>query len=77
MKQKLVIHNNKSYVLVSSTKVYQPSSRVTVGTDFPISKKREISATKKAVRYLSVVGSNLNTGKKAIFDHENNQILVN
>jgi ribosomal protein S4 len=77
MKKKLVLHNNKSYVLVSSTQIHKPSVRVTVGTEFPISKKREIIATKKAVRYLSVLNSIQDTNKKAIFDHENNQILVN
>jgi hypothetical protein len=47
------------------------------GEDFPISKKRELNATKKAIRYLSVLNSIQDTNKKAIFDHENNQILVN
>lgn len=77
MKKRLVIHNNKPYVLVSSTTIHKPSTRVVVGEDFPISKKRELDATKKAVRYLSVLNSIQNTNKKAIFDHENNQILVN
>jgi hypothetical protein len=77
MKKRLVIHNNKSYVLVSSTQIHKPSVRVTVNEDFPISKKRELNATKKAIRYLSVLNSIQDTNKKAIFDHENNQILVN
>jgi|694.fasta_scaffold36826_13 hypothetical protein len=77
MKKRLVIHNNKSYVLVSSTQIHKPSVRVTVSEDFPISKKRELNATKKAIRYLSVLNSIQDTNKKAIFDHENNQILVN
>lgn len=36
----------------------------------------EISATKKAIRYLSVLESIKESNKKVIFNHENNEILV-
>ena len=37
---------------------------------------KEVDATKKAFRYLSVLGSIIESNKKASFNHELNEILV-
>lgn len=74
----IVTVNGKTYLKVNK---YVPKHEYNIQVGWgPVTTKgsysKEVDATKKAFRYLSVLGSIIESNKKASFNHELNEILV-